>query len=78
MTDVKMTPDLRLAKIYVSIFNTDDKEMVYNLLLKNTASLKYELVKRIKKHVRRIPEINIYRDDLLDEMYRIDDMLDNL
>ncbi len=78
VTDVKMSPDLKLAKIYVSIFNTEDKDVVYDLLVQHTAMLKYELVKRIRKHVRRIPEIKIYRDDLIDEMYNIDDMLKKL
>jgi len=78
VTDVKMSPDLRLAKIYVSIFNTEDKDIVYDLLVQHTPTLKYELVKRIRKHVRRIPDIQIYRDDLIDEMYNIDDMLNNL
>jgi len=78
VTDVKMSPDLRLAKIYVSIFNTDDKDAVFDLIVQHTATFKYELVKRIRKHVRRIPDIRIYRDDLLDEMYNIDDMLNNL
>lgn len=78
VTDVKMSPDLKIAKIYVSIFNTDDKNFVYEILVKNTNSLKQDLVKKIRKHVRRIPEIHIYKDDLLDEMYRIDQMLDDL
>ena len=78
VTDVKMSPDLRLAKIYVSIYNTDDKVEIYNILLKNTPSLKRELVSRIRKHVRRIPDIKIFKDDLLDEMYRIDRMLNDL
>jgi len=78
VTDVKMSPDLRLAKIYISIFNTDDKDLVYELIVQNTPTLKYELVRRIKKHVRRMPDVDIYRDDLLDEMYKIDDMLNNL
>ena len=78
VTDVKMSPDLKLAKIYVSIFNAEDKDLVYDMLLKNTVSLKQEMVKKIRKHVRRIPEIKIFRDDLLDEMYRIDRMLDDL
>ncbi len=78
VTDVKMSPDLKLAKIYVSIYNAEDKDMVYNKLLQNTVALKQELVKKIRKHVRRIPEIKIFKDDLLDEMYRIDNMLDNL
>lgn len=78
VTDVKMSPDLRIAKIYVSIYNTEDKARVYDLIVQHTATLKYELIRRIKKHIRRMPTIDIYRDDLLDEMYKIDDMLNNL
>ena len=78
VTDVKMSPDLKVAKIYISIFNTEDKDSVYEILLKNTTFLKQDLVKKIRKHVRRIPDIRIYKDDLLDEMYRIDQMLDDL
>ncbi len=78
VTDVQMSPDLRLAKVYLSIFSENDKEEIYQKILDASPSLKYHLVKRIRKHVRSIPEIDIYRDDLLDEMYRINDMLDNL
>jgi len=78
VTDVKMSPDLRHAKIYISIFNADDKNEVYQQILENTPKLKQDLVKRIRKHIRRMPDIKIFRDDLLDEMYRIDDMLNNL
>ena len=78
VTNVKMSPDLRHAKIYISIFNADDKNEVYQQILDNTPKLKQELVKKIRNHVRRIPDIKIFRDDLLDEMYRIDDMLNNL
>ena len=40
--------------------------------------LKQALVKRIRKHVRRIPDIAFYEDDTLDEMYRLRDLFDNL
>lgn len=71
VTEVKMSSDLGLAKIYVSIFGTDNKMAVVEELEYNNTLLRQMLANRIKRHVRRIPTINIYLDDTLDEMYRL-------
>jgi ribosome-binding factor A len=42
------------------------------------ARLKQALAYRVKKHMRRIPEINFYLDDTLDEMYRLNYLFDEL
>jgi len=78
VTNVIVSPDLRLAKIYLSIFNSEDKEAVLEAVRKNIAKLKYSLVNRIRKHVRFIPELAVYNDDLLDEMYNVNDLLGKL
>jgi len=78
VTQALVTPDLSLAKIYVSVFNTEEKEGVLELLQKETRSLKKELAFRIRKHVRRIPDIAIYLDDTLDEMYKLNRIFDDL
>lgn len=78
VTNVRITPDLRLAKIYVSIFNAEDKEGVLDALRQHVSPLKHALVSRIRKQVRFIPDIAIFNDDLLDEMYHVDELLDNL
>ncbi|MBK9254744.1 MAG: 30S ribosome-binding factor RbfA [Saprospiraceae bacterium] len=74
VTNVKMTPDLASAKIYVSIFNTNDKDNVLTRLSNHTHLLKQELAARIRNHVRRIPQIAFFMDETLDEMYRIDEL----
>jgi len=78
VTRVIMSPDLGLAKIYVSVFNTEDKNAVLLLLNGEKVRLKKQLTQRIRKHVRRIPRVDIYLDDTLDEMYRIDELLNSL
>ena len=78
VTQVKTSPDLSMAKIYVSIYGIEDKESVIETLYEHHSLLKAELVKRIRKHVRRIPEIDFYIDDTLDEMYKIDELLSNI
>jgi ribosome-binding factor A len=78
VTRVMMSPDLGLAKIYVSVFNTENKSAVILLLNEEKVRLKQQFTQRIRKHVRRIPRIDIYLDDTLDEMDKIDELLNSL
>lgn len=78
VTNVKMSPDLRLAKIYLSIFNTDDKESVMTEIQHHISLLKQQLVANIRKQVRFVPDIAIFNDELLDEMDRVDRLLGEL
>ncbi|HMO39469.1 MAG TPA: 30S ribosome-binding factor RbfA [Saprospiraceae bacterium] len=78
VTNVKMTPDFSLAKIYLSVFNTDNKQATILEMEDQQVRLRQSLAARIRKHVRRIPEIAFYLDDTLDEMYRISAMFEEL
>jgi ribosome-binding factor A len=78
VTSVKMTPDFSLAKIYLSVYNTDNKQEVMLLLEPEMPRLQQALYQRLKKHMRRMPEVAFYLDDTIDEMYRIDDMFNQL
>ena len=78
ITAVKLTPDLSMAKLYFSIFNTEDKNEVILLMRKNMHTLKQALVTRIRKHVRRIPYLAFFEDETLDEMYKLNKLFDRL
>jgi len=78
VTNVKVTPDLGQAKIYLSIYNTNDKDMVLKKISNHTHVLKQSLAATIKNQVRRIPQIYFYFDETLDEMYKIDEMFKSL
>ncbi len=78
VTEVKMTPDFSIAKVYFSIFNIVDKQSPILEMEANYARLRYALGKRIKSSVRRIPELKFYLDDTLDEMYRVESLFDKL
>ncbi len=78
VTNVKMTPDFSLAKIYLSVFNTENKQATILEMEDQIVRLKQSLAARIRKQIRRIPEIAFYLDDTIDEMYRINAMFDRL
>lgn len=78
VTSVKITPDFSQAKIYLSVYNTDNKQAVLLQMEEEHYRLKQALAGRIKKHVRRIPEIQVFLDDTLDEMYRLNALFNKL
>ncbi|PSR12144.1 MAG: 30S ribosome-binding factor RbfA [Bacteroidetes bacterium] len=78
VTEVKMTPDLGLAKIYLSIWNTENKQAVLMLLAEEQTRLRQGLGHRLRRQVRRIPAIDFYLDETLDEMFKVDALFDRL
>ena len=78
VTNVIMSPDLGLAKIYLSVFNTENKGAVMLQINESKHRLKQQLTQRIRKHVRRIPDIDMYIDDTLDEMYKLNALFNDI
>ncbi len=78
VTSVKMSPDLSQARIYLSVWNTDNKQAVLLEMAEEQPRLRQSLGVRLRKQVRRIPEIAFYLDDTLDEMYHVDGLFDRL
>lgn len=78
VTEVQPTPDLSQAKIYVSIWNTDNKQAVILQMEEEHQRLKASLANRLKRHIRRIPAISFFIDETLDEMNRVETLFDQL
>ena len=75
VSGVKITPDLALAKVYVSIFPSLKAEAVMQRLEEETSRLRGELGRRVAKQLRIVPEIVFYLDDSLDYVEHIDELL---
>lgn len=75
VTIVRMSPDLGYANIYLSIFPEQQKDEVFELILKSSSKLRFELGNKIKNQVRKIPEIHFNIDDSLDYAEKIDELL---
>ncbi|MBL7829476.1 MAG: 30S ribosome-binding factor RbfA [Saprospiraceae bacterium] len=78
VTNVMVSPDMSQAKVYVSVYNTEEKQAVVLMIDEQITRIRQALAHRIKKHVRRIPEIFFYLDDTLDEMFRLNSLFDKL
>ncbi|MGB1216871.1 MAG: ribosome-binding factor A, partial [Saprospiraceae bacterium] len=78
VTEIRVTPDLSQAKAYLSVFNADDKLSVIQLIEASQRKLQQSLYQRVKKHIRRMPVLEYYIDDTLDEMYKVDHLFQKL
>ncbi len=72
VTKVSVTTDLSMAKVYLSIFPTDKKTKLVEGIQSNTSSIRYELAKRTRNQLRRMPALIFYLDDSLDYIEDID------
>lgn len=75
VTNVRVTPDLGLAHVYLSIFPSEKSEEMVENINSNVKSVRYELGKRVGRQLRVVPELNFHVDDSLDYIERIDQLL---
>jgi ribosome-binding factor A len=76
--DVKMSPDLGLARVYLTFLQVPSVEVGLENVRKQTKFIRKELGNRIGKNVRIIPELEFYYDDTLDYAMKIDALLNKL
>ena len=74
VTVVRVTPDLSLAKVFISIFLGPDKKQVLESIRENAGKIRGEVGKRLK-NMHRIPELVFYVDDSLDYAEEINTLL---
>ena len=72
ITHTSVTPDLLEAKIYLSIFNANDKEAVLTVFDEKNKEIRHQLSHKIGKLVRRMPELSFFIDDTLDEVFKLE------
>ncbi len=77
VTDVKMTADLRIARVYVTALDQEHFEQQTAPGLKSAVGfIRTELGRRL--HLRYTPEVVFYRDTTAEYAHRIEQILDSL
>jgi ribosome-binding factor A len=75
VTVVRISPDLSVARVYLSIFPPAQRELILKGLEAQNKSIRFELGRKIARQVRHIPELKFFIDDSLDYAERIDQLL---
>ena len=72
---VRISPDLSVARAYLSIFPSEKAEEMIKNINENMKSVRYELGTRVRHQLRIIPELKFFVDDSLDYLEKIDELL---
>ncbi len=75
VSSVKVSPDLSIAKAYLSIFPSEKGNELIHTIQESTRTIRYDLGQRVKKQLRKIPELIFFLDDSLDYLDNIDNLL---
>lgn len=75
VSQVRVSPDLSIAKAYLSIFPTDRSQEILDNIKAQSKTVRYDLAQAVKQVLRKCPELQFYLDDSLDYAENIDRLL---
>ena len=75
VTEVKTSPDLSSAKVYLSIFPSEIEETVFKEVQQNHPLVMKQLGTQLAKNLRRIPKLSYFLDRTIDQAQEIEDLL---
>jgi ribosome-binding factor A len=73
VTGVEMSPDLKIAKVYVSIFKEEEREGTLEILNSSRSFMRSSLSKRLR--LKFIPNIEFRLDTSIDYGFKMDKLL---
>jgi ribosome-binding factor A len=78
VAEVKVSPDLGVAKVYVSMMLANDKKATIEKINQRKGEIRKALGEKIRKQVRIIPELIFYLDEVEENAQRMDALIKNL
>lgn len=75
VTKVHVTPDLGEAKVYISVFPTENRDQIVAETQSHAKAIKFQLAKRTRHQLRRVPDLHFFLDDSLDYIEGIEKAL---
>jgi ribosome-binding factor A len=78
VADVRVSPDLGVAKIYISMMLAKDKAAILEKIKSRKGEIRKALGDKIRKQVRIIPELVFFMDEVEENAQRMDSLINNL
>ena len=76
VSTVRVSPDLSVAKAYLSIFPSDKAAEMMESINHSARTIRYELAQKVRFQLRKTQELQFYLDDSLDYIENIDSLLE--
>lgn len=78
ISGVQISPDLSLAKVYLSLYNSQQRNTVLQNIELYQREIRMELAKRVKNQVKKVPDLRFYEDESLDYANKIEKIFETL
>lgn len=78
ITKVRVSPDLAVAKVYLSFLNTNNTELSLATVNSHTGEIRYKLGSRIRHQARVIPTLTFFVDDTNEYVEHMDKIFDKI
>jgi ribosome-binding factor A len=75
VTRVRITPDLSLARVYLSFFPSGQAKDDLIAVKARLKTIRTKLAQVVKNQLRIVPDLEFFIDDSLDYIYHIDDLM---
>ncbi len=75
VSEVRVSPDLAIAHVYLSVFPQDKVAATMEKIEENKGKFRGEMGTLERHQLRIIPELNFHIDETIDRMERIDELL---
>ena len=75
VTVVRISPDLSIARVYISVFGAEDKVVLLTKMNQQSYAIRKKLGERIRNQMRKVPELKFFLDDSVDYSQQIEDLL---
>jgi ribosome-binding factor A len=78
ITKVRVTPDLAIARVFLSFFNNENNQLALNTIKAHASEIRYKLGARIKNQVRVVPQLEFFVDDTSAYVEKMDRLFDQI
>mgnify|MGYP003951596343 CR=1 FL=1 len=75
VTTVRMSADLSIAKVYISVFGGKNNDESFNHIKLSARYIRHELSQIVRNQLRKTPDLHFYIDDSFDYAQEIDKLL---
>jgi len=76
VTVVRVSPDLSLAKVYLSIFPLNDSDNPIEVIQGYSSQIRNAIGQKVRNQLRIVPDFAYFLDDSLDYIDKIEELLD--
>ena len=78
ISNVKITPDLFVARVYLSMFQIKDTQAALLKFEEKNKEIRKELGTRVRHQLRSIPELKFFIDDTLDYVFKMEELFEKI